>query len=527
MQRKLNQQNAPREKKQNFIARIVNSWFDRVVGAMKGDGLSDSEEIYESHRTQRDLVWNSIGTACWSFVFPVITMVATQLVGVEEAGRISMAFIVALLLMFVGNFGTRTFQASDVNLEHSFIDYQVTRWITCILMLLVGYWYCSFRGYSGSMMTIATSVLVYRMIDALADVYEGRLQQMDKLYLAGISQAIRSLSALIFFSLFLLISRDAAISCIAMAVVAAITFVVITLPLTLLETPKSKGFDPHGIWELLKVTAPLFLALFLFNVIENMPKLVMEGVLDYDAQLYFNALYFPAQMILIIGQLVYKPLIVRMAGVWQDDTKRKKFDLLLVVILVVIVAISFGAWFVMATIGIPIMSFMYGIDFEPFRQYSYVMIAAGGVTCAIDFIYQVITVMRRQRDVTTLYCVTLGFALFIPTLLIGFEGLHGAILSYLIIESILLVLLVWEYFRIRSDLARESQIRKETEEHVRKSFLDLMDENGHVKSPAEVAAQDAEGGARTQNVPAESRAQVQNASSNGGARTQNPRRNLR
>ena len=101
------------------------------------------------------------------------------------------------------------------------------------------------------------------------------------------------------------------------------------------------------------------------------------------------------------------------------------------------------------------------------------MIATGGVTCAIDFVYQVITVMRRQRDVTTLYCVTFGFSLFIPTLLIGFEGLNGAILSYLIIESILLVLLVWEYFRIRGDLAREAQIRTETEERVRKSFLDL------------------------------------------------------
>ena len=131
----------------------------------------------------------------------------------------------------------------------------------------------------------------------------------------------------------------------------------------------------------------------------------------------------------------------------------------------------------MATIGIPVMSFFYGIDFEEFRNLSYVMIVTGGVTCAIDFIYQVITVMRRQKDVTTLYIVTFGFSLFIPSLLIGFEGLDGAILSYLIIESILLVLLVWEYFRIRSDLTRESQIRRETEEHVRQSFLNIGEED--------------------------------------------------
>lgn len=463
-------------RKQNWITRQVNQWFDRVVGAMKGDGLAEQEAIYGSHQTTRDFLWNSIGTACWSFVFPVVTMVSTQLVGVEQAGRISMAFVIGLLLMFVGNFGTRAYQASDIKREHSFMDYQATRWVTCVLMLLAGWWYCGFRGYTGDMNAIVTAVLVYRCVDALADVYEGRLQQCDKLYLAGISQAVRSIAALFFFCIFLLITRNPATACWAMAIVAAITFFVLTLPLALLETQKSHGFSLSSVWKLLKITAPLFLAVFLFNVIENMPKLVMEGTLDYDAQLYFNALYFPAQCILILGQLVYKPLILRMADVWQDDKKRRKFDVLILVILLVIVAITAGAWAVMASFGIPVMSFFYGVDFENYRKLSYVMIATGGVTCAIDFIYQVITVMRRQKDVMTLYCVTFAFSLFIPSLLIGFEGLDGAILSYLIIESILLVLLVWEYFRIRGDLTRESQIRKETEEKVRKSFLDLMED---------------------------------------------------
>ena len=69
--------------KQNFITRRVNAWFDRVVGAMKGDGLADASEMYDSHQTKRDFIWNSVGTACWSFVFPVVTMVSTQIVGVE------------------------------------------------------------------------------------------------------------------------------------------------------------------------------------------------------------------------------------------------------------------------------------------------------------------------------------------------------------------------------------------------------------------------------------------------------------
>ena len=182
----------PRQHKQNFIARLANQWFDRVLGAMKGDGLSAAEAAYAPHRTTRDFIWNTAGSAAWAFVFPVMTMVATQLVGVEQAGMISMAFVVALLLMFVGNFGTRAYQASDLQEEHSFADYQVSRWITCIGMLVVGWLYCVLRGYDSEMFDISMGVILFKFVDALADVYEGRLQQVDKLYLGGLSQTVRS-----------------------------------------------------------------------------------------------------------------------------------------------------------------------------------------------------------------------------------------------------------------------------------------------------------------------------------------------
>ena len=77
----------------------------------------------------------------------------------------------------------------------------------------------------------------YRAVDAMAEVYEGRLQQVDKLYLAGISLTIRSVVALVAFSLTLLITRDVGIASIAMAIGAAVTFALVTFPLALLETP--------------------------------------------------------------------------------------------------------------------------------------------------------------------------------------------------------------------------------------------------------------------------------------------------
>ena len=448
---------ADEPRKPNFITRSVNHWCNRLLGAVSERSLAEQEAEYAAHRTTRDYVWNSIGIGAWGMVFPILTVVVTQLVGVEQAGMFSMAFVTGMLLMYLANYGVRTYQVSDLDEAHSFSDYQANRWITCAVMVLVGVAYCTIRGYTDEMFTISLGVYLYKMVDGLADVYEGRLQQVDKLYLAGVSQAFRSVVVLVVFSLCLLVTRNLPVSCIVMAVAAVITFAVLTFPLALFETSKSRRVNPSSVGRLFKQCFPLFLALFLYALIDNMPKFVMEGVLSYDNQLYFNALYFPAQGILLTIGLIYKPLLVRMAEAWGDPDKRKKFDLIIVAIMLVIVAYTGATALVMGWIGIPVMSFLYGLDFEQFRGLLFIMIAAGGVTAAIDFLYQVITVLRRQRAVTKLYIITFGFSLFVPILLVNFTGLPGAVIGYLIVMCILFVLLVSEYISIRLGFSKATE----------------------------------------------------------------------
>ncbi len=455
----------------NALTRVITQWWNRLLGAAKEGSLADQDEMYESHRTSRDYLCNSIGIAAWGMVFPVLTIVITQLTNAELAGMFSLAFITATLFMMIGNYGVRTYQVSDIDERHSFADYEVNRFITCALMMVVGVGYCMVRGYDGEMLTISIGVYVYRMIDALADVYEGRLQQQDKFYLAGISQAVRSVAVVALFSLALLITRNVGIASIVMAVVAALTFVFLTFPLGLIETPKSPRFKLESVKVIFKQCFPLFLAVFLFNLIESMPKFVMEGVLPYDSQLYFNALYFPAQGIMLAIQLVYKPLLVRLTKEWADPTRRKRFDIAILAMMGVIVAFTCVMAAIMGWIGIPLMSWMYGLDFEQFRGLAYIMVVAGGVTAAVDFLYQVITVLRRQGDVTKLYFITFGFSVFVPILLINFTGLPGAVIGYLIVMAILLSLLAMEYISIRVDFKNGAVWQEEDDSQSRTPTL--------------------------------------------------------
>ena len=58
------------------------------------------------------------------------------------------------------------------------------------------------------MATIGLGVYLYKVIDGVADVYEGRLQQADKLYLAGMSQTLRSVGVIAVFSVALFLTRS-------------------------------------------------------------------------------------------------------------------------------------------------------------------------------------------------------------------------------------------------------------------------------------------------------------------------------
>ena len=445
----------PRRREPSALARLASAWWDRLLTSVYQGTLSGQEARYTEHETQRDYLWNTAGTAVWGFSFPLLTIIATQLAGAEAAGRFSMAFVTGTLLMIAANYGVRTHQVSDIEEEASFSSYQVARWLTGAAALAVGAAYIRLRGYDAAMAATCAGVYVYKVVDGVADVYEGRLQQADKLYLAGISQTLRSAAAVGAFAVALFLLRSVAVASAAMAVAAVASLALVTVPLALLETEKSRRARLGEVAAILRECLPLGAALLLFNLIESMPKFVMEGALAYENQLYFNALFFPAQAILLAIGFLYKPQLVRLASIWANPRRRGRFDLIVAAVLAMVVALTLGVGALMGWVGISAMGVVYGLDFERFRMLAYLMVAAGGITAAIDFIYAIVCVLRRAGDVTRIYLIAFAASMALPLALVNLLGLTGAVVSYVAVMALLLVLLLMEYVRIRGRIERE------------------------------------------------------------------------
>ena len=429
---------------------IINGWWERLYALVFGHtSIRDQAQMYSSGRTLGDYVWNTVGQALWGALFPLLTIVATQLAGAEEAGRFNLAFTIATLLLFMANYGVRTYQVSDLDEMDSFAAYQIQRGMTCAIMLLCGWLYCIVRGYEGSMALIAAGAFAYRAIDGFADVYEGRLQQMDKLYLSGISISLRTSVSVVVFTILLLVTGSLATASIGLAIAELIVFLLVTLPLTLLETPVSRSWEWIEITELFRECFPTFIAMFLFNLIETMPKFAMEGALPYEDQVYFSAIYFPAQMALMMVGFIYKPQLVKLANIWQDSTKRPRFDLIVAAMVGVCAVVALVLFAFSATIGIPLNSILYATDFERFRTAQYLMMAAGGLAAAIDFLFQILTVLREQASATRIYVASFAFVTIASMVLVRVIGFMGAVYAYLAVMVVLFALLVLQYVLIR------------------------------------------------------------------------------
>lgn len=86
--------------------------------------------------------WNAINAIISALQSPVIMMVMTRTNGIYDAGVFSIAFAIATLMLYVGLYGLRRYQSSDLNEKHSFSDYHGMRIISCSSMMLVSLVYC-------------------------------------------------------------------------------------------------------------------------------------------------------------------------------------------------------------------------------------------------------------------------------------------------------------------------------------------------------------------------------------------------
>ena len=269
--------------------------------------------------TKSAYIWNAINACMSAAESPLILMVLSRSNGLEDGGIFSIAFAVAALLLFLGQYGFRRFQSSDVTEKYSFEEYYGSRFLSCGAMLIATIAYCIygsvFRGYSATKFAVVFLMCALKAIQAFSDVLHGRMQQMGRLDVATKSSCVRYICEMASFAATYIVTHS-------LLMASVVCFAVSFLVFMLTSYNAARDFctlKPSFKWDRMKLMFiegfPLFVSLFLNMYISNAPKYAIDAYLTEEMQALYNMVFMPAFVIQLVAHFIFNPIITSYAEV--------------------------------------------------------------------------------------------------------------------------------------------------------------------------------------------------------------------
>lgn len=410
--------------------------------------------------TEKIYLWNLIGNLAFSGSSVLFTLIVTRLTSPIEADSFSLAYGIAAILVVVGMFQVRSYQATDVSFRHSFTSYFLARCISLTLMVLVFFPYLSISKIDlneREKVAIIALYVLFRMCEAISDLFQGLFQQHERLDIAGKSMTIRYTFSTIFLFI-LLYTTKSLVSSLTLLVVLNFLFV---MGYDFVKARSFERIDFSSIefksllvdaCSILKNCIPLFISGFLLAYIFNEPRIAIDmeirlGHLIEGTQRDYNILFMPV-FFMSLFILILRPLTTQLAIFWKDK-EYKRFDGIIVKLLVIILGLGFVLTLVAYFIGTPILSVVFGLDLNRYKE-TLAILVFSGIFYSIGIVFgDVMTVLRRQSYLLPVYLLMFVASKLTNLQFVQRSGLFGASLSFLLVMVVYFIGSIVSYWIAR------------------------------------------------------------------------------
>ena len=377
--------------------------------------------------------WNSASGLMFAMQSAVMLIVITRTNGLEDAGIFSIAYAIASLMSFIGEYGVKKYQVSDIKEKVSFTDYHSHRVITCLIMLIVFILYVGagyLRGqYSPIKFWVIIFVCLLKLVEAYADVFYGRYQQSRRLDVAAKTNTFRIATAMAACMISLVITHDLLISVIIWFITALIAMFMSSILVASDYGGVHFRINKEALLILTKECFPLFMGSFLLLYVGNAPKYAIDAVMNDTAQACYNFIFMPVFVIGLLANFVFNPILVKLAYKW-DNRELDIFVKIVVRQIGVITGITLLAISVAMTFGCPVLGWLYNADLHEYKICLTVLMVGGGMLALVNFFTVVVTVVRGQKHLITGYISVAVVAKLLSRYFVSMYGIMGASVLY-------------------------------------------------------------------------------------------------
>ncbi len=316
---------------------------------------------------RKNIIWNAFGNIVYLGFQWVVTVMVTRLMGLEDAGVLSLAMSISASFQTIALFGIRNYQVSDINSKYSDGCYVCTRIITCLLSLAMCITFTLISRYDFNQFSAVFWFMIYRLSENFSDVFQGIMQKNNRLDIAGKGFAIRGMVTIAAFFIGYLLSKNLIVSLMFMALGSAI----LTFLFDFAMAGKLCGYklksEKRLCWLLIREAIPLCAYTFFFSAISTAPKYILEKMYDESVLGAYSSIFAPALLIQAAASYIFVPFVGKFAELHNYHNLKALMKLVLKIsfvivifaLIIIVCAFLFGDWALKFLFGNTISEYTY------------------------------------------------------------------------------------------------------------------------------------------------------------------------
>lgn len=379
---------------------------------------------------QASILWNTIGSSIYMVTQWLVTILVVRLAGVTAAGDLALAMSVNNIFYSIAMFGIRNYQVSDVKNKYQNGTYIASRLVSCGGAFILCTLYCLLVGYSREQNACILAYCLFKMSEALYDVYAGVCQKLWRMDYIGKSWLLRGILTFISFCGILYVSSNLLLAILSMAVVSFIIILVYDVPKTKQIADIRIKWNKNECCQMMKECFPLLCYLILSTAVPTVPRLLLERMRgSYELGIY-GSVAAPTVIVQMGASYIFNPFMTLFAEQYEMR-KREEFWRTLKKCMLGIAVLSVAALCGGKLLGRWGLNFLYGEEVAEHVVLLLPLICCTILTAVGWLLCGLLTVVRNFKGLIFGNMAALAVSCISSVIFIKYLGMQGASIAFL------------------------------------------------------------------------------------------------
>jgi O-antigen/teichoic acid export membrane protein len=405
---------------------------------------------------KKDIFWNSLGTAAWSFLSLFLLIIVTRINGIADSGLFSFAFAFGLIMFTIACYGGRAYQVSDHKKSFTTDSYISLRLFMSLAVVLITILFVLVNGYDLQKSILIFLLVGQRVFDAIADVFYGVMQKNHHLYISGKSLLYKSVLSFVVFLIIDFTTKNLLLSALSLPIISLLFVLFYDIP----RSRKLENFSINPklteIQRMLTFTFLPFSIAVMGLIFVNLARYFID-IYHPNLQGYFGIIIMPLSLIILLFSFISTPALLHLS---EKYNSQQFYALNQTVSKIVRIILAATLLFCVLTyfLGIPLLKLLFNIDFSNYI-FDIILVIVIGLAISLTSLFTNIAIIARRLRLTSIaYLFSNLLLILLCGLLVNQYQIRGAIIAYIVasVTQTIIMFLYYKYLTSNYRLSKKS-----------------------------------------------------------------------